>query len=105
MFIEEPSAAVVAVNDVAEFRCRISDGSQSWAINGTTPSIHDIEQISAPASDGDVAVNTLRIVARRAYNGTTVQCLALTFSSDHYSSQTALLQIQGIIYSYYSIYK
>ena len=98
MFIEEPSSVVVAENDVAEFRCRVNSGLQGWAVGGEFVSSQVNPDITTPypepASDGGPPVNTLSIVGRSAYNGTTVQCFAFSFSGNSNSS-IATLQIQG----------
>ena len=103
VFIEEPSSVTVAENDLAVFCCRISSGVQGWTVGGDFVSSlmmsnPDITTHSESASDGGPPVNTLSIVGRSAYNGTTVQCFSLSFSGSSNSS-LATLQIQGAQYA------
>ena len=100
VFIEEPSSVNVTENDTAVFRCRVNSGVQGWAVGGEFVSTQinpDFTTRSDPASDGGPPVNTLSIVGRSVYSGTTVQCFSLSFSGNSNSS-IATLQIQGAQY-------
>ena len=101
VFIEEPSSAVVAENDVAVFRCRVNSSyALVWVVGGSPPMNPDIlRAIITPASDGGPPVNTLSIVGRSAYNGTTVECRVFSTSDGSSSSSLATLQIQGAQYA------
>ena len=107
VFIEEPSSVVVAENEVAVFRCRISNGLQGWAMDGvfvsTLQNNPDFAARSESASDGGPPVSILSIVGRSVYNGTTVQCFAFSFSGNSNSS-IATLQIQGAQYMSWNKY-
>ena len=82
------------------FRCLIGEGSKGWRVNGTfidsVPSNPDIEE-SSYSPDLGLSLHTLVIVARGVYNGTTVQCAVLSFTSATEYSSIAVLLIQGIV--------
>ena len=101
VLIEEPSSAVVAENDTAVFRCRVNISyALVWVVGGYPPMNPDIQQdIIDPASDGGPPVNTLSIVGRSAYNGTTVVCRVFSVSDGSSSFSLATLQIQGAQYA------
>ena len=101
VFIEEPSSAVVVENDTAVFRCRVNISYALVWVVGVSPSMNPdiLRDIIDPASDGGPPVNTLSIVGRRAYNGTTVECHVFSVSDGSPNSSLATLQIQGAQYA------
>ena len=82
------------------FRCRIGDGSKGWLVNGSLiDSVQSNPDIGESSYSPDLGppLHTLVIVAHGVYNGTTVQCAVLSFTSATEYSSIAVLLIQGIV--------
>ena len=96
--IKGPQDRTVYQEKLAVFTCQTGGGDfVGWKVNGTGPTSlpHEVqEDLHERLVDGERS--TLTILARAAYNGTTVQCVTVLFGGDVVGSENATLTIQGI---------
>ena len=96
-----PSGSTVFPDQWAEFTCETRGDISIWRLNGTLlqnlPT--DIESdldITVTNTVNGSTVEVLIIPARAEYNGTIVQCLALSLTGFSAESENATLKIQGM---------
>ena len=97
-FHEAPVSVEVPVGSEAVFRCRHSTADNiRWRVNGTLISGRNPPPDITPGVEDGTPVDTLTIVARLDYNGTTIVCVAQfdDGSSDETSQPPAVLRVQG----------
>ena len=83
------------------FTCETDDGFSGWRINGTLlqdlpPEIESDVDVSETNTARGTRVENLTIPARAEYNGTRVQCLAVSLTGSSAESENATLKIQGM---------
>ena len=96
-----PSGATVFPDQWAEFTCETRGDISTWTLNGTLlqnlPT--DIESdlsVTGTNTVNGTRVESLTIPARAEYNGTRVQCLAVSLTGSSAESENATLKIQGM---------
>ena len=95
--LQHPRNITVFENTTASFICEISGGFPGWAVNGKP-----IYQLSVELRknvdtffNGDSLLHRLTIIATDEFNGTIVQCFALTTSGFSDQSDLVSLTVQG----------
>ena len=100
-FNEAPVSVEVPVGSEAVFRCQHSTANNiDWIVNGSFVGRSPPPDITLGIiTEGDNPVDTLTIVARHDYNGTTIVCVAVfrDGSPDETSQPAAVLRVQGEI--------
>ena len=102
-----PSPMTVAVGDEAIFRCRHPDANViDWNINGQSlGNFHPPNVTKNTVSSPGGFIHTLSILALEHYNGTIVECVAITFldklriNQRREPTSSVVLLIQGMYYA------
>ena len=100
--IQGPRNTTVLLGERAVFTCEVTGDASDWIVNGTL--LNDLPR-GIQSDVTTVATNTaerttvmvLTIPARAEYNGTGVQCLTVTFGVGLTGSETATLNIRGML--------